>query len=140
LGRWLSETSQRREQAWRRFTPGGGALGDTIRGPGRTQLTGRPAKMSNENDLQTINGKPLHPGVKELCAQFKSGKMDRREFVRLAAFLGVSAASAYAFAGDPLGGGLVKEAAAQTPKKGGVLRVAMQVQEMKDPATFDWTQ
>lgn len=96
--------------------------------------------MSNENDLQTINGKPLHPGVKELCAQFKSGKMDRREFVRLAAFLGVSAASAYAFAGDPLGGGLVKEAAAQTPKKGGVLRVAMQVQEMKDPATFDWTQ
>src|SRR3546814_9770123 len=87
--------------------------------------------MSNEKDLETINGKPLHPGVKELCAQFGDGKMDRREFVRLAAFLGVSAASAYAFAGDPLGGALVQKAAAQAPKKGGVLRVAMQVQEMK---------
>ncbi|GAB4370429.1 MAG: ABC transporter substrate-binding protein [Kiloniellaceae bacterium] len=96
--------------------------------------------MTKDKDLETINGKPLHPGVKELCAQYEGGKMDRREFVRLAAFLGVSAASAYAFAGDPLGGGLVKEASAQTPKQGGSLRVAMQVQEMKDPATFDWTQ
>jgi len=96
--------------------------------------------MSNDKHLETINGKPLHPGVKELCTQFEDGKMDRREFVRLAAFLGVSAASAYAFAGDPLGGALVKEADAQTPKQGGVLRVAMQVQEMKDPSTFDWTQ
>src|SRR3546814_5663472 len=93
--------------------------------------------MSNEKDLETINGKPLHPGVKELCAQFGDGKMDRREFVRLAAFLGVSAASAYAFAGDPLGGALVQKAAAQAPKKGGVLRVAMQVQELKDPSNFD---
>src|SRR3546814_8761261 len=66
--------------------------------------------------------------------------MDRREFVRLAACLGVAAASAYAFAGDPLGGALVQKAAAQAPKKGGVLRVAMQVQEMKDPSNFDWTQ
>src|SRR3546814_6672926 len=66
--------------------------------------------MSNEKDLETINGKPLHPGVKELCAQFGDGKMDRREFVRLAAFLGVSAASSYAFAGDQLGGALVQKA------------------------------
>ena len=89
--------------------------------------------------LETINGKPLHAGVEGLCEQFKAGKMDRREFVRLSAFLGVSAASAYAFAGDPTGG-IFKEAAAETPKQGGVLRVAMQVQEMVDPATFDWTQ
>ena len=96
--------------------------------------------MKNDKKLETINGKPLHPGVNELCEQYEEGKMDRREFVRLAAFLGVSAASAYAFAGDPTGGGLVQEAAAQTPKQGGTLRVAMQVQEMVDPATFDWTQ
>ena len=96
--------------------------------------------MSKETDLETINGKPLHPGVKDLCAQYEGGKMDRREFVRLAAFLGVSAASAYAFAGDPTGGSFMKEAAAETPKKGGTLRLAMQVQEMVDPATFDWTQ
>jgi len=96
--------------------------------------------MSKNKELETINGKPLHPGVEQLCAQYEGGKMDRREFVRLAAFLGVSAASAYAFAGDPLGGTLVKEAAAQTPKQGGSLRLAMQVQEMKDPSNFDWTQ
>ena len=95
--------------------------------------------MSKDQELETINGKPLHPGVEELCTQFEDGKLGRREFVRLAAFLGVSAASAYAFAGDPLGGALVKPAAAQA-KKGGSLRVAMQVQEMVDPATFDWTQ
>lgn len=96
--------------------------------------------MTKKNDLESINGKPLHPGVDKLCEEFEGGKLNRREFVRLAAFLGVSAASAYAFAGDPTGGGLVKEAAAQSPKKGGTLRVAMQVQEMVDPATFDWTQ
>src|SRR3546814_8283135 len=103
-------------------------------------LTGRPTIMSNEKDLETINGKPLHSGVRQLCAQYQGGKMDRREFVRLAAFLGVSAASAYAFAGDPLGGGLVKEVAEETPKKGGSLHVAMQVQELKDPSNFEWTQ
>src|SRR3546814_5843798 len=40
------------------------------------------AVMSNEKGLETLNGNPLHPGVKELCAQFGDGKMDRREFVR----------------------------------------------------------
>src|SRR3546814_19492393 len=96
-------------------------------------LTGRPTIMSNEKDLETINGKPLHSGVRQLCAQYQGGKMDRREFVRLAAFLGVSAASAYAFAGDPPGGGLVQEAAADTPKKGGRPTVAMPAQAMEDP-------
>ena len=96
--------------------------------------------MTREKELETINGQPLHSGVSRLCEQYESGKMDRREFVRLAAFLGVSAASAYAFVGDPTAGGLMSEAAAQTPKKGGTLRVAMQVQQMVDPATFDWTE
>src|SRR3546814_13259994 len=79
-----------------------------------SDLTGRPTIMSNEKDLETINGRPLHSGVRQLCAQYQGGKMDRREFVRLAAFLGVSADPAYACAGDPLGGGLVKEAAAES--------------------------
>jgi len=96
--------------------------------------------MKKDSELETISGKALHPGVEQLCDQYEAGKMDRREFVRLAAFLGVSAASAYAFAGDPLGGGLVREAGAQTPKQGGILRLAMQVQEMVDPSNFDWTQ
>src|SRR3546814_4562055 len=77
----------------------------------------RPTVMSNEKDLETINGKPLHPGVKELCAQFGDGKMDGREFVCLAAFLGVSAALAYAIAGDLIGGALVQQAEVQATQK-----------------------
>jgi peptide/nickel transport system substrate-binding protein len=53
--------------------------------------------------------------------------------------LGVSAGAAYAMAGKIMGqGAVVPKAAAQTPKKGGTLRYAMRVQEMSDPATFDW--
>src|SRR3546814_10566274 len=90
-------------------------------------LTGRPTIMSNEKDLETINGKPLHSGVRQLCAQYQGGKMDRREFVRLAAFLGVSAASAYAFAGDPLGGGLVKRSEEHTSELQSLMRISYAV-------------
>jgi peptide/nickel transport system substrate-binding protein len=75
----------------------------------------------------------------------RAGRLDRREFVRIAALLGVSAVSAYAIAGLPAPAG------AQTPelpfpepdseaKSGGTLRIAMQVMPMDDPATFTWVQ
>lgn len=77
-----------------------------------------------------------HPYIPELKEQFRRGRVDRREFLRMATLLGMSAGAAYAFSGAlPLGG-----AVAQTPKKGGVFRMAMQVQEMTDPGTFDWTE
>ncbi|MCH8183498.1 MAG: ABC transporter substrate-binding protein [Proteobacteria bacterium] len=80
-------------------------------------------------------GKRVHPLVPELLDQVKKGEMTRREFVRTAALLGVSAGAAYAMVGAR-----PRQAAAQTKKMGGHLRVGMNVMEITDPATFDWTQ
>ena len=83
-----------------------------------------------------------HPKVAEAFDLMKRGRMDRREFVRIAALLGVSAGTAYAMAG-------VKPAmAADLPfapddpnaKVGGVIKIGMQVQKMEDPATYSWVQ
>jgi peptide/nickel transport system substrate-binding protein len=72
------------------------------------------------------------------------GRMDRREFVRIAALLGVAAPMAYKMAGIQPAfaamGDLPFAADDPNAKKGGILKVAMQVQKMEDPATFDWTQ
>ena len=68
--------------------------------------------------------------------------MDRREFVRLAALLGTSAAAAYALVGlpAPAFADTVMPFPADDPKakSGGILKIAMQVQKMEDPATFAW--
>ena len=78
----------------------------------------------------------IHPAVPELANQLAKGEIDRREFLRTATLLGVSATAAYAMAGA----GNVPSARAATPKMGGNLRCSMQVQRMDDPATYDWTQ
>jgi len=44
----------------------------------------------------------LHPIIKAAGQEFADGKLDRREFLRIATLLGVSGASAYAMAGLPL--------------------------------------
>ncbi|RMD61765.1 MAG: ABC transporter substrate-binding protein [Alphaproteobacteria bacterium] len=92
-------------------------------------------------ELKDESGKRIHPYVPELCEQLRKGEVDRREFLRTVTLLGVSAGAAYAMAGRILGEPVTKQAiAAETPKRGGVFRSSMQVQEMTDPATFDWTQ
>lgn len=82
--------------------------------------------------LRNNDGSELHPSVDGLVQQVQSGQIDRRSFLRTAALLGVSVASA----GSLLG---AAEAIAQTtPKKGGTLRFACAVQEMKDPSLVTW--
>ncbi len=76
----------------------------------------------------------MHEYIPELKEEFQKGEITRREFVRTATLLGMSAAAAGALVGAP--GPLARPAHAQ--KRGGVLRVATRVQKMKDPATFDW--
>ncbi len=78
----------------------------------------------------------VHPLVPEVHDQFLRGRIGRREFLRTATLLGVSATAAYAMAGALSGG----RAHAATPKKGGIFKISMEVQEMTDPALFDWTQ
>jgi peptide/nickel transport system substrate-binding protein len=85
-----------------------------------------------------------HPKVLEAFELLKAGRMDRREFVRVAALLGTSAATAYALAGLPA----PAFAATSLPfgpddpkaKTGGILKFAMQVQKMEDPANYSWVQ
>lgn len=86
-------------------------------------------------------GHDTHAYLPELADQLQKGRIGRRDFLRQAALLGMSAGAAYALAGELTGRGFVAGARAQgTPKPGGNLRIGMAVQEMTDPATFNWTE
>ena len=93
------------------------------------------AKRSGTRD---DDGSAVHPYIPELIDQLKGGRVDRREFLRTACLLGMSATAAYAVAGRITGEAMMPQAQAAEPKKGGILRFAMLVQEMQDPASFDW--
>ncbi len=60
---------------------------------------------------------------------------DRREFIALATVFGATAAGAYGM----LGMAPPAKAAAHA-KKGGTIRMQMEVRALKDPRTYDWTQ
>ena len=87
-----------------------------------------------------------HPKVDEAFGLMEKGRMSRREFVRVAALLGVSAGTAYAVAGLPIpaeaqtAGNLPFPADNPNAKSGGILKCAMQVQKMEDPATYSWVE
>ena len=81
-----------------------------------------------------------HPHIPELREKLRRGEINRRDFLRTATLLGMSTAAAYAMAGLRPGNGVIPAAHAQTPKKGGNLRVSMNVKEMTDPATYDWSE
>jgi peptide/nickel transport system substrate-binding protein len=84
----------------------------------------------------------IHPAIPDLAKNLKNGNIDRREFLRTTTLLGLSAGAAYTMANNLTGivNTVVPAAKAQTPKKGGTLRVSMEVQEMTDPSTFSWVQ
>ena len=77
-----------------------------------------------KKEIRDERGRRVHPYVPELCEQFRQGVCDRREFLRTATLLGVSATAAYTMADKIQGIGrpLVRPAAARTPKAGGRLR------------------
>jgi peptide/nickel transport system substrate-binding protein len=77
------------------------------------------------------------PGhILDLAEETRSGAMDRREFLALASVFGATTALAYGLAGLAL----PSTAAAQEPKRGGVLKVAMNVKDAKDIRTADWSE
>lgn len=94
----------------------------------------------------TTNDAPgrIHPKVHEARNLMEGGRMSRREFVRIAALLGMSAGAAYAMAG--LRPAFAQQADLPFPqddtdaKAGGIMRVGMQVQKMEDPATYSWVE
>ena len=79
----------------------------------------------------------IHPYVPELKNLFQKGEISRRQFLRNATLLGMSAAAAFSFAG-PLGVG--KALAAETPKRGGTWKCAMGIKRIDHPARISWTE
>ena len=76
----------------------------------------------------------IHPAVHELKNDLDKGKLTRREFLRTATLLGMSAVAASQMAGLAL----PKKVFAAKPKRGGTLRVAAPVQKVTHPAQFSW--
>ena len=89
--------------------------------------------MALRDDLKEIHGY-----LPTLAQQFKDGQVSRREFLRTATLLGLSAATAYTIAGVPESGTLVRPARAAT--MGGVVKISMRVQPIESPHTFSWIQ
>lgn len=77
----------------------------------------------------------VHAYVDTLKQQFIDGRVNRREFLRLATLLGLSAPAAYAFAGraDPF-----TAARADDLPMGGTIRIGGRVVPINDPHTFSW--
>ncbi len=80
-----------------------------------------------------MTDRSLHPLAEPTAASFRAGKLSRREYLASMAAFGVTASGALA-----LGGITATPAFAQSPQKGGVMRISMSVKSFKDPRTFDW--
>ncbi|GAB1362676.1 ABC transporter substrate-binding protein [Rhodobacter sp.] len=100
----------------------------------QTDQTNRDDTMTERKDNRLV-------GL--LKRQLADGKMDRRQFLRMATTVGVSLAAARTMAG------FVSPALAQSGElpfppadpaavKGGVLRIAQRVAKMDDPALYNW--
>ncbi len=81
-----------------------------------------------------------HVLIPTLKRQLVDHSIDRREFVRYAALLGMSATAAYAFVRKVTGEPLAAPAAAQGLPRGGVLRIGMRCQDLKSPHTYSWVE
>ncbi|MBU0726958.1 MAG: ABC transporter substrate-binding protein [Alphaproteobacteria bacterium] len=82
----------------------------------------------------------LHSYIPRLAEQLGQGRVGRRDFLRTAALLGVSSTVAYGLADKIMGTSSAALAQSATPKKGGTLRVSMNVKEISDPAIYDWSE
>jgi peptide/nickel transport system substrate-binding protein len=85
----------------------------------------------------TRRGKPMPKMFEKLAGAAKSGEMDRREFLALASAFGATTAVAYSMLGMSVP---TAARAAEAPKKGGTLRIAMVIKAQKDPRTYDWSE
>ncbi len=75
-----------------------------------------------------------HPVAEMYAKEHATGELSRREFLARTTALGLTSTAAYALIGAQ------KAEAAAHAKKGGTIRMQMEVRALKDPRTFDWTQ
>src|SRR5271155_241752 len=83
---------------------------------------------------KTLKSRFWRKNLKAWAADARAGTIDRREFLALATVFGASTVAAYGM----LGVVAPTPAMAETPKKGGILKVGMFVKDQKDPRTYDW--
>lgn len=83
--------------------------------------------------------KTSHPYISTLKAKFAEGEVDRREFLRTATLLGLSATAAYGFVGRIAGESIVAPARAAAAT-GGTLRIGSRIKAVDNPATYSWGQ
>lgn len=76
----------------------------------------------------------INPAIHELKDDLVKGKLTRREFLRTATLLGMSAIAASHMAGLAM----PRKVFAAKPKRGGILRVASPIQKAVHPAQFSW--
>jgi peptide/nickel transport system substrate-binding protein len=89
--------------------------------------------------VATSDDRKVHPYIPKLVDQLEAKRVDRREFLRTATLLGLSAPAAYGIVGRVLGDAVVPSARAQGgPQQGGVLKISQRVPELKNPHTFSW--
>lgn len=77
----------------------------------------------------------IHPAARMYAAEVKAGQLSRREFLTRVSALGVATPLAYGLLGLA-----APEARAETPTKGGTLRMQMETRGLKDPRTADWSE
>ena len=82
------------------------------------------------------DGEPLPPRVTDAIPSAKNGTdVNRREFLAIATAFGATATTAYSMLG------MAKPAFAQAARKmGGTFRMQLNLNALKDPRTFDWTE
>ena len=76
----------------------------------------------------------VHPAIKKLKEDLGRGKLSRREFLRYATLLGMSAT----VVSQMIGLTWPKKLFAANIKRGGILKVSQQIQKIDHPARYSW--
>lgn len=80
----------------------------------------------------------IHPEIPRMVEKLEARRLDRREFLRTATLLGLSAPAAYGIVGRVLGEGALPAARAETPRSGGTVRISMRIPDLRHPHTYSW--
>ena len=82
--------------------------------------------------------RPLHPAIGDLHSDMSHGRMSRREFLRLATLLGMTAAAATALAGCDSLAAASDTSVAATIQRGGTMKIGSAIQPIDHPARLSW--
>lgn len=82
--------------------------------------------------------KKIHPAVFDWQSDLRRGSISRRDFLRWATLLGVSAATAHALAGCGSPATASDPSSASSVRRGGSLKIGTAVQPLDHPARLSW--